>query len=467
MAELQFIDQLVLGAEPFNQYRLQHPGRSPDLSRTDISEELRKAGRRTESGKLDLRGYNLINLDLSGLWLAGVDLTNAECALAKFKNTNLRKADLTCANCDNADFTGARLDQTVLYKTSLINSDLTGASLEGSRFWKADLFSPSAPSGRLCIGLTNRAAPKDMVDGVPNLLSLINILKQHYSSQGLGESTRFYYRGEASDRWSLTPGVMREPRLREAEEEMLVDVRSRRPEDFAYDTTTIGQMVIAQHHGLPTRLLDVTSNPLVALFHATAATSEPNNGRVHIFALPKDLVRPFNSDTVTILANFAKLRRGEQNVLLGKTTDDTSNDVDPGEVTTQSRNITYTDALNRLNQLIRLENPSFAERIDPRDFLRVFVVEPRRTLERLRAQSGAFLLSAFHDRFEERSIGEWNCDIPRYHHYMLSVPKGAKQQIQEELLTVNITRESLLPGLDETARAIRNRVRGLGGDEEP
>ena len=438
-----------------------------DLTQANISGELRKADRLTESGRPDLRGYNLFGVDLSGSVLGDVDLTNARCTLAKFKDAWLRDADLTGANCDYADFTGARLDNTVLCKTSLFNSDLTGASLEGSRFWTADLFSPLAPGGRLSFWLADRAALKEIDQGVPDLLSQINILKQHYSSQELGESTRFYYRGEASDRWSLTPGVMREPRLREAEEEMLVDMRSRRPEDFAYDTTTIGQMVIAQHHGLPTRLLDVTSNPLVALFHATADPLEQDNGRVHVFALPKDLVRPFNSDTVTILANFAKLRRGEQNVLLGKTKEDTSNDVDPGKVTSQSRNINYTDALNRLNQLIRLENPSFAERIDPRDFLRVFVVEPRRTLERLRAQSGAFLLSAFHDRFEERIIGGWNGNIPRYHHYMLSVPTAAKQQIRDELSTVNITRESLLPGLDETARAIRNRVRALGGDGEP
>ena len=44
--------------------------------------------------------------------------------------------------------------------------------------------------------------------------------------------------------------------------------------------------------------------------------------------------------------------------------------------------------MNRLYQFIRLEKPSCQERIDPIDLLRVVVVEPRRSLERIRVQSG-------------------------------------------------------------------------------
>ena len=463
MAERRLINWLVRGVEFWNEQDLQQEAYL-DLTQENISQVLHNAGRLTESGRPDLRGYNLAGVDLSGSLLVEVDLTNAKVDWADFKGAWLQDADLTGTSCDFAKFTSARLDNTVLDQTSLFNSDLTGANLKVSRFWKAKLFAPWDSESQSRFNFTNRADLEDIVDGVPKLLSQINILIQNYASQELGESTRFYYRGEASDRWSLTPGVMRESRFRESEEEMLVDMRSRRPEDFAYDTTAIGQMVIAQHHRLPTRLLDVTSNPLVALFHATADTSQQNNGRLHILALPKGLVKPFNSDTVSVLANFARLRSSEQIVLLGKTEEDTKDDADPGRGPVRRDYVNYKDALNRLYQLIRLEKPSFAERINPRDFLRVFVVEPQRTFERLRAQSGAFLLSAFHDRFEEQSIGGWNRDIPRYHHYTLSVPAEAKQHIRNELSTVNITRESLLPSLEETAKAVKDRVRTRSGD---
>ena len=168
------------------------------------------------------------------------------------------------------------------------------------------------------------------------------------------------------------------------------------------------------------------------------------------------MVKPFNSDTVSIVANFARLPRGEQNLLLGKTKEDAKEDVEPSGPPGTGPN-RYRAALEHLYQLIQEEKPSFAERIDPKDFLRVFVVEPQRSFERLRAQSGAFLLSAFHERYEATSIRKWNSDTPMYHHYVLTVPARAKKGILDELSMASITRENLFPGLEETARAIRGR----------
>ena len=452
MAEQQLIDRLLQGKESWNQ-RVETD--RVDLSHLNISQILQDAERLTESGKPDLRGYDLSSANLSESILNGVDLTDAYCILSQFNGACLTNADLSRAKCDFANFTNARLDYATLHQTGLWKADLTGANLEGSRFWTATLFQLVAEQK---FQETSENSPAlDLVDGVPKLLDQIKVLQKHFTCLDPGE-TQLYYRGEATDCWPLTPSVMRDPRFLESEQEMLVDLRSRRPEDFAHDNTAIGQMVIAQHYGLPTRLLDVTRNPLVALFHSVDnATPNQKDGRLHIFALPKDMVRPFNSDTVSILANFARLRRGEQNMLLGKTNEDTKGDIDPGDVL--GRHVDYEDALAHIYQLIRLEKPSFAERIDPKDFLQVFGVEPQQSFERLRAQSGAFLLSAFHERFEEQNIQEWNNETPRYHHRLLSVPETAKKQIRAELSILNITREGLLPSLDETAKSITDRVR--------
>ena len=121
--------------------------------------------------------------------------------------------------------------------------------------------------------------------------------------------------------------------------------------------------------------------------------------------------------------------------------------------------------MNRLYQFIRLEKPSFQERIDPIDLLRVVVVEPRRSFERIRVQSGAFLISAFHERFEEVEIQKSTTNLPIYDHYTLGVPNGPtgtiKGTIREDLETFNITRETMFPGLDEAARSVKEHHRGL------
>ena len=114
----------------------------------------------------------------------------------------------------------------------------------------------------------------------------------------------------------------------------------------------------------------------------------------------------------------------------------------------------YSTAMAQLVQLIQAEKPYFAPRIDPRDFYRVIIVEPQQSLERIRAQSGAFLVSAFHERFERDQVLHWNEEIPMYAHYPLTVSKDYKTGILDELRMFNITREALFPGLDTAAEAI-------------
>ena len=81
-------------------------------------------------------------------------------------------------------------------------------------------------------------------------------------------------------------------------------------------------------------------------------------------------------------------------------------------------------------------------------------MEPKQLFERIRVQSGAFLISAFHKRFETDQILELNKNTPVYHHYKLTVPAEAKKNILEDLELLNVKREVLFPGLDEATAAI-------------
>ena len=107
-----------------------------------------------------------------------------------------------------------------------------------------------------------------------------------------------------------------------------------------------------------------------------------------------------------------------------------------------------------LHQLIRQEKPYFEGRIDPMDFYQVFVVEPQQSSERLRAQVGAFLVSAFHERFERKEILRWNKGIPVYAHYKLTISGHHMDRIKEDLQLLNVSRENLFPGLDFSARSV-------------
>ena len=359
----------------------------------------------------------------------GFDLRAAEFLLADLRGTDLSEADLLRAGFVSTNLEGAVLTDTRLDGARLGDATLVGVDLCRAAPWRAHLFEGEPPSERP----TERHGTT--IKCVSDLIRFCDDLRK----QTTESASRFYYRGEVRP-WKLRPSVQRSLRLRKAEGRMLTELMTRRPHDFGAVELAVEQWVLAQHHGLKTRLLDVTRNPLVALFFACEEIPRVDaDGRLHLFIVRPSLVKPYDSDSISLVANFAKLSFQEQSTLLGKRRETTGD---------------YQGSMRKLYHLIGLEKPHFRERIDPRDFFRVFVVEPRSSFERITAQTGAFFLSAFHERFEQDIISRSTCRTPAYEHFTWTVPAACKPKIIDELRMLNITRDALFPSLTEASRAI-------------
>lgn len=115
-----------------------------------------------------------------------------------------------------------------------------------------------------------------------------------------------YFRGHSKRSYKLEPSIYRNSGWVANEAEMFKDLILRCPNEFLDGLTTFQCLVKMQHYGLPTRLLDITSNPLVALFFACETHDKDDDGEVVVFGYTIDQVKYYDSDTVSVVANLSR-----------------------------------------------------------------------------------------------------------------------------------------------------------------
>ena len=112
-----------------------------------------------------------------------------------------------------------------------------------------------------------------------------------------------FFRGHGNINYREIPGFFRD--LYDVDEDVMIqDIMITHSNEFASCKNKIQQLSLLQHYGFPTRLLDVTTNPLVALYFA--CENKQRIGEVIEYKVPKQEILFENDDEVKKLCDLDK-----------------------------------------------------------------------------------------------------------------------------------------------------------------
>lgn len=216
----------------------------------------------------------------------------------------------------------------------------------------------------------------------------------------------YAFRGDARSGRSLEPGLIRVGGNIAAKERHLVrNFRKYARRSFVGDDSVWNWLALAQHHGLPTRLLDWSYSPYVALHFVTSrAEAMEDDGEVWMV----DLRRVHHA----LPSSLRELLRAE------------GSDVLTGELLSR--------AAGTLEELGGLAEAPF-----------VVFLEPASLDDKIINQAALFSLMSTPDAL----LDEWLASRPEAWRRVI-VPAELKWEVRDRLDQMNLTERVLFPGLD-------------------
>ena len=257
-------------------------------------------------------------------------------------------------------------------------------------------------------------------------------------------TTNLYYRGEPDDYGETAgqPGIARGKWLEgDNESDLFRECERRLSHEFVNCKSTFEKLVLMQHYGIPTRLLDVSIDPLQALFFALYhdpkyPCNDKNDSVVLVYEVPKNSIRSWHSDVVSVISNIA-VYRFDDDALSVKDMPYTDDRCGRGKFNEE-------DPIKHLLHEIRAEKPYFEPWIKKDNMESIYCVHPLLDNPRIRSQQGAFLLFGMDGDKHHLATLESNKG-PEIRMTKIRIPQYAKMQIREELKLLGKTIDTIYP----------------------
>lgn len=285
------------------------------------------------------------------------------------------------------------------------------------------------------------------IDSVSSFISAVKNLKESAD----GTSTDIYFRGQDAEFWDIEPSIFRNGML-SIEHKLMQIPLQKIPIEFKEFHTVFDIMTKYQHYGMCTRLLDLTTNPLVALYFACKQHGNETyiNDRVEEFHEPYGVVyftRNYYPSLPTdievqIVSALAKYDLTKENTV--------------EEVLTKLKRDRIIDDETKSKWLQKDGFSKFVNIIQKN-----YMVTPTYTNERLRKQSGIFLLASLFTvssgaDISKSVISKSRNDLRKEFEKEFFFVRGEnKKEILKELDLYNINEATLFPELEHQLSYIK------------
>ena len=193
----------------------------------------------------------------------------------------------------------------------------------------------------------------------------------------------------------------------EYEREYFAEILRRYPIEFKGEDTYFEKLAKMQHFGIPTRLLDITENPYVALYFACESNFE-DFGEVRIFETEKENIKDFYDE----------------------------------EINEELEQILHKNQNNSVNTM----NKSY-------------IVNGKYSNRRILNQKGLFVLCRSSEKdfsAEEFAHKENGKEI------IFVIPGNVKPQILESLAQIGITKDFIYPDIEHSAEYLKEKFNRKG-----
>lgn len=288
------------------------------------------------------------------------------------------------------------------------------------------------------------------ITSVDEFMKEISILNQNKKDP----NAQLFFRGQAVDYWDIRPSIFRDQML-SIEHNLMTEPLRQVPNEFYNLSDSFEIMEKYQHYGMCTRLLDITTNPLVALYfaceHYEKEEYRDSENKSPEKVSPQGMVY-FKEDNMPLKYNDLDVR-----ILSKMASYNMNNDCTLEEIIIKL----YEDGIISIDK-----KKNWLEENGMSEFIHicqsVCTVLPIMNNDRLIRQSGAFLLpgkltisnrgNSLKDAIITKSEANLRDEFEKNFFY---ISDDNKEQIRQELENCNVNEAHLFPELEYQLKYIR------------